>query len=74
MVRDGASGTGTILAQFDLAIPANGATSVILPNLDIRASLGNAITVEFASGVSNDREDVNAQGDFIPQGYPIFQS
>ena len=73
VVRDGDAGSGTIIWSADLAIPANGTSPLIISNLDLRASLGNALTVEFVSGVTGDREDVNAQGDFVPQGYPAFQ-
>lgn len=73
VVRDGPTGTGTIIWQADLAIAANGTSPLVISNLDLRASLGNALTVEFVSGVTGDREDVNAQGDFVPQGYPAFQ-
>ena len=72
VIRDGASGTGTIIWQADLSVGANGLSDQLsLTGLDIRASLGNALTVEFVNGVGSDREDVNAQGDFVPQGYPL---
>ena len=74
VVRDGASGSGTILAQFDLSVPTNGFSSIQLAGLDLRSTPGNGITVEFAAGVSSDRESVNAQGDIIPSGYPMFQN
>ena len=71
VVRDGASGTGTILAQWDLSVGANTVSDQLsLTGLDLRASVGNALTVEFVNGVASDREDVNAQGDYVPQGYP----
>ena len=72
VVRDGASGTGTIIWQQDLSVPANGSDSVNLTGLDIRASVGNALTCEFVNGVASDRETVNIQGDFVPQGAPLF--
>jgi hypothetical protein len=73
VVRDGATGAGTIIWQQDLSVPANGSDSVNVTGLDLRATPGNGLTVEFVSGVASDREDVNAQGDFVPQGYPIGQ-
>lgn len=74
VVRDGATGAGTILLQVDLAVPANGSNIVQLTGLDIRSTPGNGLTVEFVSGVSSDREAVNAQGDYVPQGYPQFEN
>jgi len=65
VVRDGASGVGTVIFTADLSIPANGFASMQLSNLDIRATAGNNLTVEFVSGVTSDRENVNAQGDFV---------
>ena len=74
VVRDGASGAGAIIWSLDMAMPANDTQIVQVTGLDLRASVGNALTVEFVSGVSSDRENVNAQGDFIPQGWPFGQS
>jgi hypothetical protein len=74
VVRDGASGSGTILAQWDLSGAANGSSIIALTGMDLRSTPGNALTVEFVNGLSGNREDVNAQGDFIPSGYPMFQS
>lgn len=72
VIRDGASGSGTIIAQFDLSVAANGNSIIALSGLDLRASVGNSLTIEFVNGVTSDTEDVNAQGDFIPAGYPMF--
>ena len=72
VVRDGASGVGTIIWQQDLSIAANGTAQVDVGNLDLRASLGNALTIEFVAGVAGDRENVNGVGDFVPRGYPPF--
>lgn len=72
VVRDGPSGTGTIIWQGDLAAAANGSASIFLANMDLRASVGNAITIEFVVGVSGNRESVNAEGDYVPIGYPMF--
>lgn len=74
VVRDGPSGAGPILLQVDLSVPANGGDGIALTGLDLRASPGNGLTVEFVNGVNSDRETVNAQGDFVPQGYPMFQT
>jgi hypothetical protein len=72
VVRDGASGTGTIIWQGDLIVAVNGGAIVQMSDLDLRASLGNALTVEFVNGVSSNRECVSAAGDFIPVGHPMY--
>lgn len=72
VVRDGPSGSGTIIWQSDLSVAANGTASIFMTNMDLRASPGNALTIEFVSGVASDRESVNAEGDYVPLGYPMF--
>ena len=74
VVRDGASGVGAIIWSLDLAMPANDTQIVQITGLDLRASVGNGLTVEFVSGIASDQENVNAQGDFVPQGWPFGQS
>lgn len=69
-VKDGT----TVIANFDVSIPANGSDQVTLSDLDLRASPGNDLVIAFASGISAARENINAQGDFVPQGYPMFQT
>ncbi len=54
----------------DLAVAANGTATLQLTNLDLRASPGNPLTVEFVSGVASDRENVSAQGDYVSTGWP----
>lgn len=73
VVRDGATGVGTIIGQWDLATAANGTGEAIsLSDLDIRSSPGNALTVEFVNGGgANTQEDVNAQGDLVVPGTPF---
>lgn len=76
VVRDGATGVGTIIAQWDLSIPtANGPAAILqLAGLDLRSSAGNALTVEStASGGANTTTDVNGQGDLVPVGWPAYQ-
>lgn len=68
VVRDGPTSSGTIIWTADLSVAANGFASIAQSDMDLRASPGNALTIEFVSGVSSDFEDVNAQGDYIPQG------
>jgi hypothetical protein len=70
VVRDGATGVGTIIFSADLGAAGNSGQAVPLSDLDVRASKGNALTVEFVSG-SGTAENVAAQGDLVPVGYPI---
>ena len=70
-IRDGSS-SGAILAQFDLSVGANGFAALALTGLDIRSTPGNALTIMFVNGVSGNYENVNAQGDYVPSGYPMF--
>ena len=72
VVRDGATGAGTIIWQSDLSVAANGDATRTWCDLDLRATPGNSLTVEFVAGVASDREDVNAQGDFVQQGFAAF--
>lgn len=71
MVRDGTSGTGTIIWQSDPSIAANGTVTIFLTDMDLRSSIGNALTIEFVNGVAGDRESVNAEGDYVPSGWPL---
>lgn len=71
VVRDGASGVGDIIWSADLSVQADGFASIFASPLDLRASVGNSLTIEFAAGVASDREDVNAQGDLVSEGYPV---
>jgi hypothetical protein len=66
-ISDGA----TVIWNLDLAVAANSTASVNLSDLDIRSTPGNTLTIAFSAGVASDREDVNAQGDFVPLGYPV---
>jgi len=73
VVRDGASGSGTVIWSKDLNSAANGLASIDLCGLDLRATPGNALTVEFtAGGGASTQENVNAQGDFVQQGFTGF--
>lgn len=71
VLRDGASGVGAILWTMDLTVAVGAIAVIALSGLDIRGTPGNALTLEWVSGVATDREAVNGQGDYVPQGYPI---
>jgi len=63
VLRDGASGVGTIKRQWSLAVPANGFASIVLTGLDIPMTAGNSATLEFtAAGAANTEERVNISG------------
>lgn len=64
-VLDGA----TVIWQMDLGAPAN-STATAFPGapIDVRASLGNSMTVRFLNGTGSTAEDVNAQGDLVQGG------
>ena len=64
-VLDGA----TVIWQED--IPAAGG-NVALVALDLRASPGNNLVVQFVGTNTTVPTDVNAQGDYVSQGYPAF--
>ena len=74
VVRDGATGVGAIIWQTDIQVAIGQTAVVVESDMDLRATPGNALTVEFVTGVASDREAVNAQGDFVPQGYPPFSN
>ncbi|HYM33401.1 MAG TPA: hypothetical protein VEU47_19030 [Candidatus Cybelea sp.] len=71
-VKDGAGGTN--LLTLDFAALANTGQVAFLAGMDIRASVGKDLVIAFVNGVATSNEDINASGDFIPAGYPMFQS
>ena len=74
VVRDGAAGSGTIIWQADLNVVISTSQFITINGLDLRATPGNALTVEFVSGSNSNRECINASGDMVPVGWPMFQS
>lgn len=70
VVRDGATGVGAIMFEATLAIPVNSRDLVNRTDLDLRATVGNVLTVEFLAGTAGDFQAINAQGDYIPPGIP----
>jgi hypothetical protein len=66
ILRDGPSGTGTVLWQGVVALPATAgaaAPSVQVPDLFIQGTPGNAMTLEFsATGGANTVESVTLTG------------
>ncbi len=70
VVRDGQPGIGAIIFQADLYTAANNRDVVSLPEVDLRATAGNVLTVEFLAGTPSDFQEVSAQGDLILLGTP----
>lgn len=70
VVRDGATGAGTILLETQLGCPANGFAAFNASNLDLRAAKTGILTVEFTAGTTACQQAVNAQGDLVQVGAP----
>src|SRR6266576_6865540 len=68
VVRDGPSGSGAILFEATLAIPANSRDLVNRTDVDLRATAGNVLTIEFLAGVAGDFQTVNSLWDYFPPG------
>lgn len=62
VVRDGATGVGTILWQAILGTGANGGFPIPVSGLNIVGTAGNAMTVEFTSTSATTTESVSATG------------
>ena len=72
VVRDGATGAGTIIWSGQLACSANGSSIIALAGLDLRATSGTLTIETTGAGGANTNLAVNAQGDIVPVGYPGF--
>ncbi len=70
VVRDGATGVGTIIFEADLSTPSNNRDFLSFTEVDLRATAGNVMTIEFLSGTASDFQAVNAQGDYVAPGTP----
>lgn len=63
VLRDGASGAGTILWSAKLAAPANSAGVIAVAGLNIVGSPNTAMTLEFGgAGVANSEQTVSMSG------------
>ncbi len=56
--------------EATLSIPANSRDLINRTDLDMRATAGNVLTIEFLAGTSGDFQSINALGDYIPPGIP----
>jgi hypothetical protein len=63
-IRDGASGAGTVKWSFDVTLPATAGSMFQfgLTGLTLVGSNATAMTIEFAAGLANCIQSVNAQG------------
>jgi hypothetical protein len=69
VLRDGATGVGTIIWAGLLAAGATGADHIQLTGLDLRSSVGNALTLEFTSAPPNTCQCTAAMaGDLVALG------
>lgn len=67
VVRDGPSGTGTILWGKQGIIPINGLWEGSISDLNITGSIGNAMTIEFtAAGAAGTFQSFTACGHDMP--------
>lgn len=71
VLRNGASGVGTILWSCLLSSPAIGGTSVVAAGLDIRASSAPTLEMTTAPG-GTIKGTVHASGELIPVGIPSY--
>lgn len=74
LLRDGATGVGTVLLQVDFAIPAvaDSGDRIALMDLDIIGTAGNAMTLEFqAAGGVNILQKVNLIGYSLVVGQDV---
>lgn len=68
VVRDGATGTGTIIWQGTLNTAANASGQIEQNNVDLRATSGTLTVETTGSGGANTTTSLNAQGDYVATG------
>ena len=68
VVRDGATGAGTIIWQGSLNSAANAGDFILQNGLDVRATSGTLTVESTASGGANTTTSLNASGDFVQLG------
>jgi hypothetical protein len=68
VVRDGPTGTGAVIFEADLYTAANSWDFLDFNEVDLRASVGNVLTVEFVAGTPGDVQEINAGGDYVAPG------
>ena len=68
VVRDGPANGGTIIFEADLSTAANSWDFLDYNGIDLRATAGRVLTVEFVAGTPGDFQEVNAEGDYVAPG------
>lgn len=68
VVRDGATGAGTILWETQINCAANSGTMYSGSDMDLRATSGTLTIESTAAGGANTNIAVNAQGDYCQTG------
>jgi hypothetical protein len=72
VLRDGATGVGTIIWSATLQAPATGSANIDIPDLDYRASIGNALTLETTSAPAGTGQAAcSMAGDVVVNGYVV---
>jgi hypothetical protein len=70
VVRDGLLGVGQIIFEADLYTAANSRDVLDFNNIDLRATAGGVLTVEFLGGTPGAVQQISAHGDYVPFGIP----
>jgi hypothetical protein len=68
VVRDGPTQVGRVVFEADLYTAANSWDFLDFNQIDIRATVGNVLTVEFLTGTPGDVQEINAGGDYVAPG------
>ena len=76
VIADGASATSALAVwTIQMACVSGGGQIIHLADMDVRASVGNSLTVGFiAGGGGAIVQAVSATGDLVPVGAPAFYS
>lgn len=72
VVRDGATGAGTIIWETQINNAANSGTFYGTGVLDLRATSGTLTIESTGAGGANTNLAVNAQGDYVALGAPFL--
>jgi hypothetical protein len=68
VVRDGPSQAGAVIFEADLYTAANSWDFLDFNEVDLRASVGKVLTVEFVTGTPGNVQEINAGGDYVAPG------
>lgn len=66
-------GGGSVLKSWQMAVSSGGMDAqIVIADQDIRCNSGDSLVIAFASGTPGCAQTVNAEGDYVPVGYPAF--